>query len=201
MAEQKTEDPSKAKKRVLQAGADARAKAEAEKKVAEQTPAAAPAAVPEAAKAEVQERKVTPCDNTRLKGVEYLRSDYLYTAYEGTRPDDLLAPEHFAHVSTQLRPRDRIEAWAHDGTWMAEFVVLESGRNWTRTAKVGEFYFTARDTAITQASVLDPYLIEYTGPSTLWRVVRKADKQVLHDGEQTQEAAITWLAEHVKAFR
>ncbi len=179
-----------ARRAILQAGADARATAQ----VAEAPGPTAGAAV------EV-ERKVTPCDATRIKPVEYQRTAYLYTAHEGTRPDDLLEPEHFAHVSTQLRPRDVIEAWAHDGSWMAEFVVLESGRNWTRVAKLGEHFFTARDTAMTQASGLEPYKIEYTGPASLWRVVRKADNQILHEGEQTQEGAAFWLTEHLKAFR
>jgi hypothetical protein len=165
------------------------------------TAATAPAEPSAPAAQEKVERKVTPADATRIKQVEFLRQDYLYTAYQGTRPDDLLEPEHFAHVSTQLRPRDRIEAWAHDGTWMAIFVVLESGRNWARTAKLGEYFFTARDTAISQASALDPFKIEYTGPSSLWRIVRRSDNQILHEGEQTEDAALGWLSEHLKAFR
>lgn len=182
-----------ARKRILTAGADAKTAAAA----AASNQADAPAKTEEKA----VERKVTPCDHTRLKSEEFLRIPYLYTAYEGTRPDDLLAPEHFAHVSTQLRPRDRIEAWANDGSWMAQFVVLESGRNWTRTAKLSEHYFTARDTAMTQASALEPYKVEYTGPASLWRVVRKVDSQVLHEGEQTEDGARSWLTEHLKAFR
>lgn len=165
--------------------------------------AAAPveAREPVPASAPVEERKVRAMEASNITLAEFKREHYLCTAFEGTRPEDLLKTEYWATVSNQLRPRARLEAWAHDGTWMAEFVVLESGRSWARLQMLAAYYFTAADTAQSQAAKLNPYLIEFKGPSLLWCVIRKSDMRMLKDNEQTMEGALAWAAEHHKAQR
>lgn len=145
------------------------------------------------------EKGATPADMQRLRGREFEVNEYVYTAHEGTQPKDLLSPEHWAHVATQFRPRDRVEAWANDGTWMAEFVVLEAGRNWSRLYQLTEHRLTTADVAMTQASQLDPYEIAHRGPHEKWSVIRKVDRAVVHSGEETRDGADAWLKNRLKA--
>lgn len=146
------------------------------------------------------ERKVRAMDIARFRGEEFLRSKWLATAFEHTTPEDLLKPDYWAHVSTHLRPRDRIEAWADDGTWMAEYVVLEAGRNWARLSIVSVHRFTNADQAMTHADALAPYEITHRGVHSKWSVIRKSDRQVMSEGYDTMRGATDWLAEHMKAL-
>lgn len=161
--------------------------------------ATAPSAAPEHLQKKAAERKVTQMEQPRFKGVEFMRSEYLCTAHPNTTPEDLLAPEYWAHISAQLRPRDRIEAWANDGSWMAEYVVLEAGRNWARLHLLQVYHFTSGDQAMTQADAMSPYEITFRGPHAKWSVVRKSDRQVVHEGAETARAAAEWLTGRMQA--
>ena len=152
---------------------------------------------PEQGPAEV--RKVTPMELQRFKGSEYERAEYVCTAHDHTTPQDLLEPGYWAHVSTLLRPRARVEAWANDGTWMAEYVALEAGRNWARLHLLQVYHFTSGDMAMTQADAMTPYEITFRGPHSKWSVVRKSDRAVLHEGSDTARGATDWLTERMAA--
>lgn len=145
------------------------------------------------------ERKVRPMEAPRFRGVEFVRNEWLCTAFEHTTPQDLLDPAYWAHLSSQMKPRDRVEAWADDGTWMAEYVVLESGRTWARLHCIAAHHFTTADQARTQADAMSPYAIEFRGPHNKWSVIRKTDREVMHEGEETVRAATEWLEERMKA--
>ena len=153
----------------------------------------------QSAPAAKSERKVTPMDMPRFKGSEYERAEYVCTAHDHTTPQDLLEPGYWAHVSTLLKPRARVEAWANDGTWMAEYVTLEAGRNWARLHLLQVYHFTSGDMAMTQADAMTPYEITFRGPHSKWSVIRKSDRAVLHDGSDTARQATEWLTERMAA--
>ena len=169
------------------------------------TATAAPEATAQLQK-QPQERKVTQMDQPRFKGVEFMRSEYLCTAHPNTTPEDLLAPEYWAHISAQLRPRDRIEAWANDGSWMAEYVVLEAGRNWANVKTLNCWNLSGEDIARTSAAIAAeyaglPYEVKFRGEHCLWSVLRKSDNAVMHENEGTKGGADQWLRERMKADR
>ena len=158
---------------------------------------------PETTKSEASppsvERKVRPMEDARFKGAEYGRELWLCTAFENTRPEDLTEPAYWAHLAMKLRPRARIEAWADDGTWLAEYVVLEAGRTWARVRMLQVYHLGTEDVAMTHAEAMSPYEITFRGPHAQWSVIRKSDREVLHDAEATQEGAVEWLKQRMKA--
>ena len=162
-----------------------------------QATATAPAQSEAPAKGE--DRKITPIDDQRFKLAEHGREHWLATAHENTRPSDLLRTDYWAHVSNKLRPRARIEMWANDGSWMAEYVVLEASRNWARVAMLQAHILTGADISQTQADGLSPYEIAHRGPHHQWSVIRKIDREVMHDGEPTMQGCVDWLQERMKA--
>lgn len=162
-------------------------------------PAQAPAPAPTAHAPAPAERKVRQIESQRFAGLEFGREAWLATAFAGTTPQDLLEPAYWSHVSMKMRPRARVEAWADDGTWMAELVVLDCGRNWARMHLLGVHHLTTGDVAASQADAMSPYEVTYRGPHAKWSVVRKADRSVMHEGAETMMGATEWLQERMKA--
>ena len=164
--------------------------------VAPQTAETPQAPAPEATK---QERKVRPMEAPRFRAIEYMRAEYLCTAFADTTPQDLLEPAYWAHMSAQFKPRDRIEAWADDGTWMAEYVVLEAGRNWAKLHLLTVYHLTTSDQSLTKADQMTPYSVEHKGPHGKWTVIRKSDREVMSEGHETIQGATDWITNRMKA--
>ena len=158
-----------------------------------------PSAQKDAPAQEPVQRKVEQLNPIRMKEGQYERTVWVITAHENTDPADLIDPAYWSHVAAKLRPWDRIEARANDGTWYAELLVMEAGRNWARAVLLNSASLTTSDVAISQANGLSPYEVAYRGPHDKWSVIRKIDREVIHDGEQTQGGAVNWLNERMKA--
>lgn len=147
-------------------------------------------------------RVARPIEPNRMRGGEFIRVIYCVTAFDDTQPEDLLVPEYWAHCAQTFKPWDRIEAVANDGTWWAELVVLESGRNWTRMHLMRKHNLTTADVAQSQMdSLLLAYDVKHRGPHCKWSVVRRSDKQVLHEFAETKASAEAWLNSHLAAMK
>lgn len=163
--------------------------AEVQTKAPQAPPAVAPA----------PERTITQLNPIRLKGAEYERITWVVTAHEHTEPSDLLRPDYWAHVAAKLGPWHRIEARANDGSWYGEYLVLEAGRSWARVKMLHIWPLTTTDVALSQAAQMTPFEVMFRGPHNLWSVIRKSDKAVMHEGEQTEGGAIDWMNDRLKA--
>lgn len=146
-----------------------------------------------------EDRKVEQMNPTRMSEAEFQRSIYVCTAHANTKPTDLLDPAYWAHVSAKLKPWDHLEVRADDATWYAEFIVLEAGRTWAKVHMLNCQSLTSADVAASQAASLTPYDVVYRGEHAKWSVVRKVDREVVHENEATQGGAIDWLNERLKA--
>lgn len=148
------------------------------------------------------DRPIVQLSPARFKLAEYERQIYVATAEEGCTPEDLLKPEHWAHVAKDLKPWDRIEARANDGTWFAEYLVLDTSRAWARVRLLGEVqHITTADVAQTQASLQGTYRVEYKGPHSKWCVIRNSDNAMQKEGEGSRDAAETWMKGRLQAER
>lgn len=161
-------------------------------------------AAPEAeTKAEAPKRLPgSPMTGERIKEQEFQRTVWVATALENTEPEDLLRTEYWAHVSAQLKPWDRIEVRANDGSWLAELLVLETARNWSRVHILNAYKLTTTDMALTQSEIKGKYAefrLEHMGPHDKWCVIRRSDNQKLHSGAENHDAARDWLDARIKA--
>jgi hypothetical protein len=106
---------------------------------------------------------------------------------QGVAPEELLKPAFWAHRAARLRPLDEIRARAVDGTWMAEYVVLDCSRTWARVQLKGFWRLTTADVAATQASEEDvkafiaAHDVRYRGGQK-YSIVRLSDGAVLEQG-------------------
>ena len=147
---------------------------------------------------EVAPRKVRELDTNRMQECEYKRTIWVVTAHENTLLEDLLVPEYWAHVAEKLRPFARIEARADDGSWYAEYLVLESSRRWARLHLLSQHNLTTSDVSLSQAK-FGEYTVKHRGPEREWSVIRRSDNEMLHEGEQTEAGAYRWLSDRIRA--
>ena len=64
---------------------------------------------------------------TELKDVTYARTDYRFAPTKPIAIDDPMKPRTWAHVASQLRPGDVIEAVGPDLSWFVRLLVRHIG--------------------------------------------------------------------------
>jgi hypothetical protein len=132
--------------------------------------------------------KLTPHN---FREAEYKRSSYLVTAERGTEIADLTGRDYWSHVAARLRPRDRVEVHAHDGSWMAELMVVQASRVGATLVVLHKHDLAAADTGVSLAD--DNVEIKYRGPSAKWSAIRKSDKAVIVENLDTKDEVAAWL--------
>lgn len=104
-------------------------------------------------------------------------------------------PSFLSHVASRLRPFDRIEVIAEDGSYFAELLVRSAGRQHARLVELNKV-----DMEPLQAEVDPRFSVVYAGPHRKNAVVRLRDKTTLKDGFDTAEDANAWLLANVKTL-
>lgn len=140
-----------------------------------------------------------------LQLFEYVSTRHDALIPQGVKPEELQAPAFWAHHSVRLKPYDEIRARAEDGTWMAEYVVVDASRTWARVQmKPGSMLrLSTRDVSLSQASedqvkaFIEAHSVSYRGPHK-WSVVRIADRNVLAEGIEQKDDARAWLEKHAR---
>lgn len=147
-----------------------------------------------------KEAKLEQATDARVKPAEFARNIWVMVAHATNSAKDLLKPEFWAHVAQKLKRHDRIEAWADNGLWYAELLVLDSGRGWARVHLL-QFADLQVDSAPGQTIQKGGYEIIWRGEHHKWSVVRLSDKEVVSEGHGTQGPAVDWLDERLKVER
>lgn len=183
------------------AGQDASAAAAAAVKPADKAPPAdkpkpAIAATSEPAPAPAKKPFTGKLSEARIGIAEGKRNIWvivpeLGTPYETVRDN----PEFLSHVASRLRPYDRIEVFAEDGSYFAELIVRAAGRQF---ARLSELRFVALEALRAEADTR--FSVIYSGPHLKHTVLRVRDKAVLKNGFDTAEDAHGWLAANVKSL-
>lgn len=136
---------------------------------------------------------------SRFRDASFWRNVFASNPEEGTTLDDMKAESYWAHVAKFLRPWDKIEVRAEDGTFYAEFIVRDSGRNWAKVELVKEHVFNTA--GVEARAAADPeYITKYAGPHAKYRVTRKSDKAVMRDGFASEAEGDQWIKEHIKSL-
>lgn len=140
-------------------------------------------------------------DVQRLREAEHERLIWCCYPPASHTIEDLKRPEYWASVAPKLRPWNHIEAYAEDGTWYAELLVLAVERSHAIVHVLNEYQLSSSDVALTQlanAGALSKYEIKHT-PNLEWHVVRRADGHIVKDHLHSRDQAYFTLQEHLKA--
>lgn len=132
---------------------------------------------------------------TRMHLAEYDRQDWTVNADLGTKLEEVLEPDYWAHMAPQMQQYDHIEVRVDDGSWIAYLLVTACDRNWAKV-KLLHRYDLVEDQSIPVASLR--YKVDFKGPQHRWSVIRLSDGAYVHEGERTRLAAEQWMANHEK---
>lgn len=146
-----------------------------------------------------EEKKRTPMmDQTRMRLAEYERQDWVANIEYGLTPEDIMVPGFWAHMASQLKPYDHIEARSDDGLWIAYLIVTGCDRTWARVACDRLTKLSTKDVAETQAAI--QHKVEWKGPQHKFTVIRVADAVALKTGFTTKEEASKWMTDHERTI-
>ena len=150
--------------------------------------------------ASTETRRSDPKINlANFKGAEYERTVWIANIAHGLTLEDVLSRAYWSHVCAQMKPWDKVELRADDGTWYAEAIVLDCSRTWAQLHVICHENLTSADVAQSQAEIetkMSDYLVKWAGAAK-WRVIRKSDGAVLQDQIQQKPDAVAWLANYV----
>ena len=133
---------------------------------------------------------------TRMQLAEYDRQEWIANAEVGHTIDDVLKPSYWAHMSSQMQPYDHIEVRAEDGSWIADLIVMEPGRNYAKVV----LKFSYEIPNLDNISDSNEHTVAWKGPQRKYTVIRLADQEYVRDGFKTREEAGSWLREHERTL-
>jgi hypothetical protein len=136
----------------------------------------------------------------RFKNAEYERVIYQACPENGVSFEDVLQPEFWSHVADKLKPTDRIEVLAEDGSYFAELLVIDAGRLYAKVAVLRFVELASSEVPADLAGDLAEFKVEFKGPVLKHVVVRQSDKQYVQEGIARKADAEAWIREHVKAL-
>ena len=141
--------------------------------------------------------KLSPNGITPAEGIREIWSS---TAAYGVTREDIENPGYWAHVAARLRNKARIEVHAEDGSFYAEYLVINADKTWAKVLclRFIDLKETAKLTAEQATSIFSGYDVKFRGPRK-WSVVRKSDNAVLQEGMHSEEDSRKWLAVHLNA--
>lgn len=138
---------------------------------------------------------MTQMSSGRMKLAEHARSVHVVSVPVGVTLEQAMAPDFWAHVAHQIKPKDRLEMWAEDRSWFADAIVVKASRLEVHIRTV--HYLNLDGAAAEPAPVRkNGYHVDYGGPVDLHRVVRDGDAKVMTLG-LTKPEAEQWIADQV----
>lgn len=132
-----------------------------------------------------------------LSVAEYKRVVWYCEAVEGVTLDDVLKTEYWAHVAARLQPFNRIEVVAYDGSWMADLIVLASGRTAAKVKVLSHHELAGGFADL--SSVNTTHKVLHRGPRK-WSVIRLSDNAIIKEDIANREDAERALGDYLKAL-
>lgn len=144
---------------------------------------------------EVAEKKEARILNPQRMGLaEVMRRDWVVNAEEGTTIEQVLDPQYWAHMASQLTPMDTVEVRLETGEWLLKLRCINAGRNWA------QMFLEQRHDLEKRAETMPSstkHKVEWKGPQNKFCVIRISDNEVLQKGMEKQ-AAFDWLSSYEK---
>ena len=142
-----------------------------------------------------QEKRALILNPQRMSLAEQVRQDWVVNAEFGTTVADVLDPQYWAHMASQMQAWDRIDVRLETGEWLLELLVINTGRNWAQVHLLKQHDLEQRSETMPAAQ---KHKIEWKGPQHKWCVIRLADSEMIQRELASKEAAGQWLAAYEK---
>lgn len=138
---------------------------------------------------------MTQLASNRLHFAEHRRNIFVVTPEHDTPFEEILKDGYWAHVSAKMKPGDRIEVMAEDGSYFAELIVQDAGRLYAKVATLRHVKLDAVE--VTEGGMAAGGLeVKWQGPQLKWCVLRGKDR--LKEGLD-KGSAVQWMNSHKAA--
>lgn len=146
----------------------------------------------------VMARRAVVLTEQRIALEEQLMQRWVVNAEVGTTIDDVMSPEYWAHTSGKMERLDRIEVRMETGEWVAELIVVETGRNWASMYLVAkhELQPSGKDEAESTK-----HEVTWRGQQHKWCVKRLSDGEVMQAGMESKVTAQAWLVQYERTIQ
>lgn len=134
----------------------------------------------------------------RFQFSENAQRQYFVRVPAFVRPEQLEDPKFFATVAGLCHASGIMFVEHDEGKWLANVYIRSVGPNFVIT-KVLQVWDLEQGDEQPAAEKLAGYEVAWGGRYDKWRVIREADRAVVHKGAESREAAKLWLDEHLKA--
>lgn len=135
-----------------------------------------------------------------LMQAEYARQSFRAVPPSGTKIEDMLDPQYWAHVSSRFNPHDIIEVVPEDGAYFARLFVVNTG-HLTMKVDVLEYKEFGTTAKAEEAKVIEGFEVKWGGANGKWRVHRKTDNAVVSASPyEAREDAEQWLQDNIKTL-
>ncbi len=128
---------------------------------------------------------------SRIHLAEAVRTIYFATVEMHLKPDDVLKPDFWRHVASQLRPYDEIIVGSDSCDWRMELLVADVWHCGVRVVEVRRIDMTSEDAG--GNDVADDLRVKWRGPVNRWCVVR-TDGVIMRGGLDNKNTALENLA-------
>lgn len=142
-------------------------------------------------------RKQRAVHPTRFRVAEGARNTWNVIPEIGTPLEAVLESGYWVNNAAKLRPHDRIEVDAEDGSWTATLFVRSTSKLGAVVSLLTEHKFDPMDAK----PAFDDYRVVWKGPIHKHAVVRASDEKTILQGSfDSKEAALGWLAVNAKSL-
>lgn len=125
-------------------------------------------------------------------------NEWLAKLPSGTDPESILDPVFWSHVAKKMRPMDKIDAWAIDGSFYGEYIVLYAEG---LAANIKQLRLYKLDDYAGPDTGAEIFVVKWISPPCGFGVVRKADGERVKEGFKTKAAAGLWMQSQLKALK
>lgn len=129
-----------------------------------------------------------------LKEADYQRKVFHVVLEAGTSLDDVLEPNFWVHNTSRLKPLQKVEVVAHDGSWYAELMVRSVSR---AAAKVAVIVHKVLEDVAASAEDIGDHVIKHQATRG-WFAQNKTTKAIVVDGLPDRESVVAFLRNPVK---
>lgn len=136
-----------------------------------------------------------------LQAAEHKRNLWVGDADPEATLEEMLKPEFWIHDARKFKPRDEIEVWAKDGSWLEVFVVRsvvipDVGKSVVKVIRKDDV--PRSDDKLPEPKPIAGVVAKWRGPHSKWGAVRESDQEVIKDKFETREDAEAWIKETLK---
>lgn len=134
----------------------------------------------------------------QLQQAEFYRVVWFVTPPAGSKLDPMLQPDYWRHVAKRLKVGAQIEITPEDAQWFARLIVRSNTASGIKVGVLEHVQFDApvekpaKQVRALKSDGNEDFEVKFAGADK-WRVLRRADGEIVARGLASREEALEWV--------